>query len=273
MQSMGIIGLGFLGGALRRFFEKHRRAYRLFFYDSGKKIGSSEEVNRADIIFVCVNTPYSSRAKIMDASFLESALRLIKPGKIVVIRSTVIPGTVQQFQKKFSRLKILLNPEFLREKHADEDFLCPPMQIIGYTKESRPYAKKILALLPNASHKAVMPVATAEFIKYFVNGFLAFKVAFANAFWEACQKQGANYVALQKAVSAEPRIGASHLDVWYEGFRGYSGSCFPKDVKSLIAAFKKLGVDSSFLEAMDKYNDKLLKKQGVRVNLGYPRQR
>lgn len=293
MQKIGIIGLGFLGSALKRYFEKNRRGparlsapqaggrhlsaqqagageHRLFFYDSGKQIGSPEEVNRADIIFVCVNTPYSVRAKTMDASFLESALRIIRPGKIVVIRSTVIPGTMLRLQKKFPKLKLLLNPEFLREKNADNDFLHPPMQIIGYTKESRPYAKKILKLLPRTPHTAVMPVATAEFIKYFVNAFLAMKVIFANVFWEACKKQGADYNVLQKAVGTEPRVGTSHLDVWYEGFRGYSGTCFPKDTKSLIAIFNKLRVDSSFLEAMDRYNDKLLKKQKIQVRFGYP---
>lgn len=207
----------------------------------------------------------------MDASFVESALQTIQPGKIVIIRSTVIPGTMQRLQKKFPRLKLLLNPEFLREKRADEDFLHPPMQIIGYTKQSKPYAKKILTLLPRAPYAAVMPVATAEFIKYFINAFLAMKVVFANAFWEACGKSGANYRLLQKAISIEPRIGASHLNVWYDGFRGYSGSCFPKDTKSLIAIFNKLRIDSSFLEAMDIYNDRLLKKQGVKLNLGYPK--
>lgn len=271
MQKIGIIGLGFLGGTLRRYFEKNRHQDRLFFYDSGKKIGSPEEVNRADIIFICVNTPYSGSAKTMDASFLEAALRTIQPGKIVIIRSTVIPGTMQRLQKKFPKLKLALNPEFLREKNADNDFLRPPMQIIGYTQQSKPHAKKILALLPRAPYQTIMPAETAEFIKYFVNTFLAFKVAFANAFWEACEKQGADYKTLQKAVSNEPRIGPSHLNVWYEGFRGYSGSCFPKDTKSLIAAFKKLGVDASFLEAMDRYNDRLLRRQGVRLNLGYPR--
>lgn len=267
--TIGIIGLGFLGGALRRYFERNRRRYRLFFYDK-KGIGSPEEVNRADVIFVCVNTPYSVGRKTMDASFLESALRVIRSGKIVVIRSTVIPGTMQRFQKKFPKLKLLLNPEFLREKRADEDFLRPPMQIIGYTKQSKPYAKKTLLLLPRAPHEAVMPAQTAEFVKYFVNAFLAMKVSFANAFWEACKKTGADYNAFKKAIAAEPRVGASHLDVWYEGFRGYSGSCFPKDAKSLMAVFKKLRVDAPFLEAMVGYNDRLLKKQNIKINLGHP---
>jgi UDPglucose 6-dehydrogenase len=269
-MNIGIIGLGFLGGALKRYFEQ-KKGYRLFFYDTGKQIGSPEEINRADIIFVCVNTPYSATRKQMDASFVESSLRSILPGKIVIIRSTVIPGTMARLQKHFPRLKLLLNPEFLREKFSNQDFLQPPMQIIGYTKQSKPHAKKILLLLPRSSHQTIMTAETAEFIKYFVNAFLAMKVSFANIFWEACQKTGADYRALQNAIAAEPRIGPSHLNIWYEGFRGYSGACLPKDAKSIIAVFKKLRIDPSFLKAMDKYNDRLLKKQKIKINLGYPR--
>ncbi len=268
-NTIGIIGLGFLGSALKRYFEQ-KRGYRLFFYDR-KGIGSPEEVNRANIIFVCVNTPYSITQKTMDTSFVESALQILNPGKIVVIRSTVVPGTMVRLQKRFPKLKLLLNPEFLREKYPDKDFLHPPMQIIGYTKQSKPYAKKILSFLPRAPYATIIPVETAEFIKYFVNAFLAMKVSFANIFWEACQKTGADYDLLQKALAFEPRIGKSHLDVWYEGFRGYSGTCFPKDTRSLIVVLKKLGVDSSFLSAMNTYNGRLLKKQKIKVNFGYPR--
>ncbi|MDO8600855.1 MAG: hypothetical protein Q7R73_04630 [bacterium] len=271
MDHIGIIGLGFLGGTLRRYFEKNRRQYRLFFYDTGKHIGSPEEVNKADIIFVCVNTPYSKKEGSMDASFLESALKNIRGNKIVVVRSTVLPGTIARLQKRFPQLKILLNPEFLREKYPDEDFVRPPMQIVGYTKQSKPYAKQILSLLPKAPHMATMPAETAEFIKYFVNSFLAMKVTFVNAFWDACGKTGADYRILQNAVASEPRIGPSHLNVWYEGFRGYSGSCFPKDTKSLIGFFRARGIDYSFLAAMDTYNDRLLKKQKIKINFGYPR--
>ncbi len=94
----GIIGLGFLGGAMDHFFVS--RGLTPFRYDK-KGIGSEEEVNQADIIFVCVNTPFDKDSGQVDLKYVSSAISAIKGEKIVVVRSTVPPGTTDLLQEKF----------------------------------------------------------------------------------------------------------------------------------------------------------------------------
>ena len=251
---IGIIGIGFVGGAVKNWFEKEH--YLLFCYGKNERNGSMEEVNNADIIFVCVPTPYYDD-KGYDDSIVRESLARIKPGKIVVIKSTILPGSTEKFQKQFPRLAILFNPEFLVAKTAAQDFLKPDRQIVGYTKKSRSRAKKILDILPNAPHKKIMPATEAEMIKYFGNTFLSLRVIFGNQLYDLCKKMGINYDTVREWAGYDPRIGHSHFDVLDEGYRGYGGHCLPKDTKSLIQLAKSLGVNFSLLECADAINEKL----------------
>lgn len=256
-EKIGIIGLGYVGGALRFWFEKkHKPRAALFLYDKHKKIGSVGEVNEADIIFISVPTPYNSRKGYDDSAVLES-LRNLKSPKVVVIKSTVIPGSTEKFQKRFPKHKILFNPEFLRAKTAKADFLKPDRQLIGYTSKSKGPASLILRLLPKAPFTKIMKATEAEIVKYFGNSFLAMKVVFANQFYDLCQKLGIDYDTVKEAAAADPRIGPSHLDIFHLGYRGYAEGCFPKDVKTIIDFARSRGVDFGLLRKTDEINKKL----------------
>ena len=124
---MGIIGVGMTGGAQRRYFEQ-RRGLKPFLYDSYKKLGSSAEVNKADIIFICVPTPHNNN-KGHDLSIVKAAIRLIKKPRVLVVKSTVLPGTTETLQKQYPRHTFLFNPEFLTEVTADQDMQYPDRQI------------------------------------------------------------------------------------------------------------------------------------------------
>lgn len=254
-ESIGIAGIGYVGGAVKNWFQKQR--YPLFLYDKYKKIGSIEEVNQADIIFVCVPTPYHKRGGYDDSAVLES-LKNISGSKIVVIKSTVLPRTTEKFQKKFPQHKILFNPEFLVAKTAKRDFLKPKRQVVGFTRKSKGVAKKVMAILPKASYQRIIPATEAEMVKYFGNSFLASKVVFANQIYDLCRKLKINYEVVKEVVSHDPRIGLSHLEIFHDGYRGYSGGCFLKDVKSLLQLTKKKKVDLKLLETVDKINEKLI---------------
>ena len=143
--TIGIVGVGMVGGALRRYFEKVGR--KVFVYDKYKNLGSPEEVNQADVIFICVPTPFD-KEKGFDLSFVEETVGILEGEKIVVIKSTVVPGTTEKLQEKYPQHKFLFNPEFLTELTADQDMQYPDRQIIGYTKESYKIAGDILLLLP-----------------------------------------------------------------------------------------------------------------------------
>lgn len=257
-SNIGIIGIGFVGGAVKHWFKK--KHYPLFCYGKNEGDGSMEEVNKADIIFVCVPTPYHTD-KGYDDSIVRESLSQIAPGKIVVIKSTILPGSTEKFQKQFPRLSILFNPEFLVAKTAVQDFLKPERQIVGYTKKSKPYADTIMNILPKARYKKTMPASEAEMIKYFGNTFLALRVIFGNQIYDLCKKLGIDYNTVKEWAGYDSRVGHAHFDVFDEGYRGYDGYCLPKDTKSLIQLARSLGVDFPLLECVDNINEKLKKKK------------
>ena len=259
---IGIIGIGYVGNAVKYWFEKKK--YSLFLYDKYKEIGSPQEVNKADIVFICVPTPFKERGKGYDDSAVREVLRSLSGKKIVVIKSTILPGSTEKFQKKLPQHKILFNPEFLRESHTLEDFLHPDKQIVGYTQESENLAKKNMKILPSAPWQKIMPAKEAEMIKFMANSFLAMKVVFANEFYELCQKLGINYEEVKAGVGRDKRIGPSHFDIFTDNYQGYGGSCFPKDINSLIQFADSKKVNLPLLKAMRKINRKLLKKSGLR---------
>lgn len=257
---IGICGVGMVGGALRNYFEK--KNIKPFLYDKGNGLGSLEELNQADIIFVCVPTPFD-KEKGFDLSFIENACQNIKGEKIIVIKSTVLPGTTEKLQKKYPQHKFLFNPEFLTEITADQDMDYPDRQIIGYTKESYNVSGDILQILPLAPFERVLQATEAEIIKYFGNAWFATKVIFANQMYELCQKIEIDYNNVKEAVAADKRIGRSHLEVIHKGYRGYGGKCLPKDIQALIQFSDKQGVDLKLHKTVVEINNKLMNEQGI----------
>ncbi len=251
-KKIGIVGVGIVGGAVAEVMPSP------LLYDKNKKIGSIDDVNKADIIFVCVPTPWDNKIG-FDLSFVEEAISNIKGSKIVVIKSTVLPGTTEKMQKKYPRHKFLFNPEFLREVSAKEDMKKPFEQIVGYTRESKDLAQEIMDILPDAPSKFIVSSREAEMVKYFSNTFLATKVIFANQIYDLCQKLSVSYDTIKDMAKVNPRFAFSHFDVWTDGYRGYSGKCLPKDTKSLIKLANELDVDLSLLKTVDKLNEELLK--------------
>ena len=270
IMKIGIIGLGFLGGSMDRYcVDKSVVPFR---YDK-KGVGSVEEVNKADTVFVCVNTPYDPESGDIDLSYVRSAVSLLNGSKTIVLRSTIPPGTTDAFQKQYPEHSFLFNPEFLRARTAYEDFLKPPRQIIGITEQSKDKAQALLNFLPKAptEYTKILPAKSAELIKYAANTMLAVKVALANKFYDFSESLGINYEEVKDLIGADHRIGQYGLDIFYEGFRGYNGTCFPKDVRTLISTGKKNGVDMRWLEALDDENLRLLRNQGIEPDYGKPK--
>jgi UDPglucose 6-dehydrogenase len=256
---LGIIGVGYVGGALRDYFKK--KPVKLFLYDKFKKIGSIEEVNRAEIVFVATPTPFNPKSG-FDGSFVINAVSVLNGSKIVVIKSTVTPGFTQKLQTKFPQHKFLFNPEFFRESSPFKDLKNPDKQILGVTEKSREVAKKIMRLLPKAPYESIVSTTEAEIIKYMANVFLALKVVYANNFYDLCKVLKINYRKVAEAVVKDPRIGNSHFDIFHNGYRGYGGSCLPKDANALLEFAKKLHLEMPLLSAMRKQNLKYLKNSG-----------
>ena len=259
-KKIGIIGVGMVGGAVNNYFEK--QGVKPFVYDKGKNFGSIKEVNQADIVFICVPTPFD-KEKGFDLSYVTESCDNISGNKIIVIKSTVLPGTTQKLQEKYPQHRFLFNPEFLTEMTAEQNMNYPDRQIIGYTKQSYTVAKDIIQILPLAPFERIMPSAEAEMVKYFGNNWFALKVSFANQMYDLCRKLGLNYDMVMDSVAADKRIGRSHLEVFHEGYRGYGGKCLPKDIKALIEFADKQGVDLKLHKTAEEINNQLMKDQNI----------
>lgn len=297
---IGIVGVGMVGAPLKRYFEEIRgyeRGKDLFAYDSDPRKGYGDDVNQAHAVFVCVPTPRADDGT-ADLSALDGAFRMLTSEKIVIIKSTVPPGTTELFQKRYPQHKVLFNPEFLTERRAWEDMVSPDRQIVGYTGASRQYASMLLGLLPTAFFSSPGTLGTYRFVrinateaemgKYAGNLFGALKVSFGNVMKDFCDSFASvlgnkglprvvAYDHVRAMLAHDRRIGDAWLDAEHGGYRGYGGYCFIKDTDALIESgeelLKNIRQDSvahirlakglAFLRAMREYNTTLLATQGL----------
>lgn len=252
------MGVGWVGGAVARYFDD--AGFGPLRYDPPKGLGSDAELAAADVVFVCLPTPFDERAGGFDLSYVRKGVSSIPGSKTVVIKSTVLPGTTEALQKEFPQHRFLFNPEFLRQSTADADFRVPDRQIVGATAAGAGDAERVLALLPAAPFTKVISATEAETVKYFGNCFLAMKVVFANQVFDLCERIGVAYDVVKDCAAADPRIGASHLQVVHDGYRGYGGSCFPKDMRAFIQLGDRAGLDLTLLKTCERLNKEILAK-------------
>ncbi|TSC68717.1 MAG: hypothetical protein G01um101470_1132, partial [Parcubacteria group bacterium Gr01-1014_70] len=181
--------------------------------------------------------------------------------KVVVLKSTIPPGTTEYMQRMFPQHAFLFSPEFLTESRAWEDMMRPDRQVVGHTASSLGHASMVLGLLPKAFFSSPGTLGTytftrvnateAELGKYAGNTFGALKVTFANILADFCslleaefRKNGreapVEYQNVRMILAHDHRIGDAWLDVTHGLYRGFGGYCFPKDVSALIARGKEL---------------------------------
>lgn len=272
---IGIIGIGMVGEPIRRWFEEvngYKRGRDLFCYDVDTKKGYTDDVNKADIIFVSVPTP-SNPDGACNTSIVESAVAGVKDNKIIIVKSTIPPGTVERLQKKYPKKRLIFNPEFLTESQAWEDFLSPDRQIVGPTSKSISDSVEVLNLLPKKnfvrpwtsdySRKSVNSTE-AEFGKYASNVFGYIKVVYGNILADLCyttaKVQGVkvDYENIRELIGADLRIGPSWLNVSQGNYCGAGGYCFPKDMNAFIAFAETLEKDAVSKKLLDKEHLKIL---------------
>jgi len=263
-EAIGIMGAGVVGGALRDYLDA--RGFDVRVYDPPQGHLSLDGVDEAETVFVCVPTPYTVRQG-FDDSYLLHAVAGLSGAKAIVIKSTVLPGTTDLLQQRYPQHRFLFNPEFLREATANEDFVSPDRQIVGCTHESARDAWRVTAMLPRAPFERICAARDAEMAKYMANSFLAMKVTFANEMFELCERLDIAYDAVREMVSADRRIGPSHLRVLDSGYRGYGGKCLPKDTKALLDLARAAGMELEVLATVDRVNDAIHRAAGTAHHL------
>ncbi len=270
--NIGIIGYGFVGQAVANGFNAASESRdKIIYYDKYKAGASLEEtIKSSEFVFICLPTPMKKDESGIDLSIIEESMKEVtkhtdgtdeqssSSSKVIVIKSTVTPGTTAKLQDSYPNSQFAFNPEFLTEANFLEDFLNAERTIIGATNDlvSRRVAVIYRQRFPKTRIFQTDPT-TAEAVKYFANAFLSLKVTFANYFYDYCQKIGIKYEEVKKMAAADPRIVDSHLDV--TTMRGFGGKCFPKDLVALMGEFHKAGVPLDLLETIWQYNKKIRK--------------
>ncbi|EKE12997.1 MAG: UDP-glucose/GDP-mannose dehydrogenase dimerization [uncultured bacterium] len=266
-MNIGIIGNGYVGGATGTGFATNPDN-KIFWYDKYKKSPDTldEVIEKSDFIFICVPTPIFSDYSGMDMSIVEEVVgevaeKIKDSEKIVIIKSTSLPGTTKKMIKKYPHVNFVMNPEFLTQKNANADFLKPFRTVIGCeAPDVGDRVKKLYeTILPGDQKYIITDTTSAEVIKYMSNLMLASKVLLANEFYELSKKVGANYLDVQKGVESDPRIG-THLGVpGPDGDVGFGGACFPKDMVGILGLAKKLNVDMNTLKTIWEENLRIRK--------------
>ena len=251
--SVGIIGVGMVGGAVSEYYRG--RGFKVFLYDKNKGIGNFDEAARAQFIFLCLPSPTLENGK-QDLGPFEETLPALPSGAKVIIKSTVLPGTTEKYQRLYHGLVLLHNPEFLDTRTAVRDFAQPDIQVVGYTSVSKPHAEEVMKLLPPALHQELCLSRESEAVKYFLNAFLAAKNTFANQIYDYCVAKDINYEVVKNIVRHAPRIGGEiHLNVFADGYRGFSGACLPKDISALVHDARTFSSPLLLVELVKMLND------------------
>ena len=262
-NKIGFIGQGWIGKNYADNFEE--RGYEVVRYDiSEKYIYNKSKIKTCNIVFVAVPTPTTPEG--YDDSILINALKATAKGQIIVIKSTLKLGTTDKLQNIYKDRFILHSPEFLTEKTAKYDAANPARNIIGYTTKSKNKAGKVMNILPVAPYEAIVPCREAEFVKYMGNCWFYFKVLAMNLFYDVAKHNKLDFDTMKEMLSADKRIGRTHLDVIHQGGRGAGGDCFIKDFATMREMYHD--IDDAEIDGMDllsfaeEYNKMLLRKSG-----------
>lgn len=263
MENVGIIGFGFLGRAFVHGFSLHAN---IKIYDKYDNTYDSLEdtVNSSKFIMVGVPTPMREDGS-QDTSNIKDAVKDIvsvaKERKIIVLRSTIIPGTTRNYAEKYPGHDFLFHPEFLTERSAKLDFINAARIIIGHQEDNNEAAKNLEDLYRfRFSHIPIYLTTweAAEVVKYMCNSFFAVKISFLNEIYDVANHIGVSYNDLKNMFLADSRIGNSHTDVpGHDDLRGYGGKCFPKDIQAFIKWAESEDLKLDMCAAADKVNERV----------------
>ena len=229
-------------------------------------LDTKEAVRNSEVTFLCVGTPRQEDGTI-NLENIKKAARDAAEGlkekdefHMFVVKSTVIPGTTEDqiipiLEKETGKevgedFGVCMNPEFLREGNALDDFLNPDRIVIGeYDEKSGDILEQIYTDFETQILRTSLKAA--ELIKYASNSLLATKVSFINEIGNLCKELNIDVYEVADGIGLDERVNREFLD----SGPGWGGSCFPKDVNALISFMSEKGVDSQVLESVIRQNE------------------
>jgi UDPglucose 6-dehydrogenase len=259
--------MGFVGGAIAHGFAL---TSDLKIYDKYNNVYDSLEdtVNNSDFIFICVPTPMRDDGS-QDLANIYDAIKAVDAVaaelKILIIKSTLMPGTTRLLANSYPEHSFVFNPEFLTARAAKIDFLNQTRIILGgdlVTGFDSTFVLDVVEKMYRTrfTHTPIFKTTfeAAELVKYMCNCFFATKIAFLNEFYDMAEVAGVPYEDLRDMFLSDFRIGNSHTDVpGHDGDRGYGGACFPKDMNAIIHWARDNGFYADMCKAAEKVNKRV----------------
>jgi len=263
-MKIGVVGQGYVGLAIKEGFENH---YPIFSYDKFDKSKSNvssikDLVKESDIIFVCVPTPMDAKTGKCYTGIVhevcEELNNFANEDMVIILKSTIPPGTTDMLNKKYKNLNLLFNPEFLTEANFLEDFKNQNRIILGGNEAGTNVLQEIYSTVFPKAEIIKTESTIAEMIKYMTNAYLATKVSFANEIKQICDQLNIEYNVVMKYATIDSRLGSTHWEVpGPDGEFGFGGHCLPKDLNGLIYVAKQHSLDVDVLKSVLKTNDKV----------------
>ncbi len=263
MEKIGIIGQGFVGTAVKEGMKNYYDVRTFDVNGNCNELSLYTLVENVNETFLCLPTPMRKSGE-GDLSIVKDGLHQInkittilnKKDFIVILKSTIPPGTTEKLNQEFSNIHIAFNPEFLTEANAIEDYKNQNRIIVG---ADRPYSSRVKQIFAKAFPKVPIIKTSsmiAETIKYVTNTFLSMKVSYANEIYKLCEGLNIDYDKVIEYARHDDRLGNSHWSVpGPDGDFGFGGHCFPKDISALQYIMKELNIDSTMLDATIKKNE------------------
>ena len=280
--TVGLVGHGFVGKAVDAFFRDDQgnpKVGKILINDKAKPELNTlrEVVQESEVIFVAVPTPMRKDGSCY-TGFVEEVIRSISETAkdlqrnldsfVVIVKSTVYPGFLEEMQNKFLPMRLTFSPEFLTEANSIQDFKKTNRIIVGGDPEDALVVCKFFAeadrLPVDEGRRVIIAIdgTTAEMVKLYANGMLTAKVIFSNEVYLICQKLGVDYSDVRMLACLDGRIGIGHTMVpGPDRQLGYGGHCFPKDIQNLRAVARELGTGEKMFTAMIERNDEVREKK------------
>lgn len=254
-MKIGIIGNGFVGSAIMHGFILNVDDIMIYDKDPKRSTHSMKElVDSSNVIFICVPTPMFESGE-CDLSIVKSVTEELSQyecisKKVIVIKSTVVPGTVEKLSEKYPTMKFVFNPEFLTERKARLDFINTSRIVLGSNDMlANDIVEKLYRVRFPYTKVIKTDFGTAQLIKYMANCFFATKVSFMNEMHQICKAIEGDWDKALEGFVADGRIGNSHIDVpGHDGDFGFGGKCFPKDLNAMIKRAEELGVSPDVMK-------------------------
>jgi len=262
-MNIGIIGQGFVGNAIYQRFKNYYNVLT-FDLDESKCNSTRDKIYDCKIIFLCLPTPMnkdgSCHIDIVEQEIM--GLNIWAEGSIIVVKSTIPPGTTAKWNSRFQNVSVVFNPEFLTEINAVEDFNNTTRIVLGGPRKSTTLLKRIFRKVFSEAHIIKTGSTHAEMVKYVTNTFLATKVAYANEIYQICEGLNLDYDKVIEYSTFDKRLGKSHWQVpGPDGDFGYGGHCLPKDLSSLLFIADALDTNSILLNSVQDSNIEVRKNR------------